>query len=63
MPHSAVTRIELNDNDTINIMISIDGFEKGTPIEISGQATQDNGAVAHILQHPGMPGDADQPQA
>ncbi|HEY0999746.1 MAG TPA: heme peroxidase family protein [Streptosporangiaceae bacterium] len=45
MPHSAVTRIELNDNDTINIMISIDGFEKGTPIELYGQAIQDNGAV------------------
>ena len=45
MPHSAVTRIELNDNDTINIMISIDGFDKGTPIELYGQVIQDNGAV------------------
>ena len=45
MPHSAVSRIELNQNNTINIMISIDGFDKGTPIELYGQVIQDNGAV------------------
>src|SRR5689334_12936733 len=45
MPHSAVTRIELNKDNTISILISIDGFEKGTPIELYGQVFQDNGAV------------------
>ena len=45
MPHSAVSRIELNQNNTINIIIDVDGFDKGTPIEISGQVIQDNGAV------------------
>ena len=45
MPHSAVSRIELNQNNTINIIIDIDGFDKGTPIELYGQVIQDNGAV------------------
>ena len=60
MPHSAVTRIELNDNDTINIMISIDGFEKGTPIELYGQVIQDNGAVGTFYSIQEFPVDPDQ---
>ena len=46
MPYSAVSRVELNDNDSINLEIDISGFDKETYIEISGQAIQDNGAIA-----------------
>src|SRR6516225_10071000 len=45
-PHSAVSRVELNHDDTINLVVNVYGFDAGTPIEISGQATQTNGAVA-----------------
>jgi hypothetical protein len=46
MPYSAVPRVELNKDGTINLAVNVDGFEAGTSIEISGQATQMNGAVA-----------------
>ena len=46
MSYSAVPRVELNKDGTINLAVNVDGFEPGTSIEISGQATQMNGAVA-----------------
>jgi len=45
MPLSAVTRAELNQDNTINLIVEVDYFEEGTPIELSGQVLQDNGAV------------------
>jgi hypothetical protein len=46
MPNSQVPRIELNQDDTISLEVHVYGFDVGTPIEISGQVTQENGAVA-----------------
>jgi hypothetical protein len=45
MPHSEVTKIELRDNK-ITLTIKVLGLEEGTIVEISGQATQANGAIA-----------------
>jgi hypothetical protein len=55
MPNSAVSRIELNDDDTINLVIDIYGFDAGSPVEISGTATQTNGAVASFSVVQPMP--------
>ena len=55
MPHSEVPGIELNQDDTINLYVNVDGFDVGTPIEISGQATQANGAVASFYDVQEMP--------
>lgn len=52
---SAVPRVELNQNGTINLLINVYGFDPGTPIEISGQATQANGAVATFYSVQEMP--------
>lgn len=51
-PNSAVPRIELNRNGTVNLVVNVYGFAPGTPIEISGQLTQENGTVAtfHIVK-------------
>jgi hypothetical protein len=46
MPYSAVPKITLNEDDTITLEVNVKGFNVGTPVEISGQATQTNGAVA-----------------
>jgi hypothetical protein len=45
MGYSQVPRIRLNKDGTISLEVNISGFEEGTPVEISGQATQENGAV------------------
>ncbi len=55
MSHSEVPGIELNQDDTISLYVNVDGFEVGTPIEISGQATQTNGAVASFYDVQEMP--------
>jgi hypothetical protein len=44
--NSEVPRIELNQDDTISIKVEVDGIKVGTPVEVSGHATQENGAVA-----------------
>ena len=46
MPHTEVPEIELRDDDSIAITVEVFGFEAGTPVEISGHATQPNGAIA-----------------
>ena len=43
---SAVAEVELRDDVRIVLTIAVDGFEVGTPIELSGTATQANGAIA-----------------
>ena len=55
MPNSAVSRIELNQDGTINLMVDVYGFDPGEPVEISGQATQENGAVATFYSVQKMP--------
>jgi hypothetical protein len=46
MPYSEVPRIELNQDGTVTFFVNIGGFRLGTPVEISGYASQTNGATA-----------------
>jgi hypothetical protein len=46
MPFSEVPRIELNQDGTVTLFVNVGGFRVGTPVEISGYATQANGAIA-----------------
>jgi hypothetical protein len=46
MPYSAVSRVELNDDSSITLAIDISGFDEEAYIEISGQAIQDDEAIA-----------------
>jgi hypothetical protein len=55
MVNSEVPRIELNPDDTISLEVQVYGFDVGTPVEISGQATQENGAVAAFYSVQEMP--------
>jgi len=57
MPYSAVARAELNQNDTINLIIKVEGFAPGEPIEISGQAIQGDGVIATFYNIQKMPAD------
>src|SRR6267378_2451748 len=57
--HSAVSRVELTENDSINLAIDVYGFDKGTQIELSGQVIQDNGAIATFYSVQEMPANAD----
>jgi hypothetical protein len=55
MGYGKVPKIILNKDHSITLYVSIFDFEEGTPVEISGQATQANGAVAtfySVLQMP-----------
>jgi heme peroxidase len=46
MGYSQVPRIELSQDGTVTLFVNVGGFRVGTPVEISGHATQTNGAVA-----------------
>jgi hypothetical protein len=46
MAYSEVPRIELNQDGTVTFFVNIGGFRVGTPVEISGYASQANGATA-----------------
>lgn len=46
MPLNKVNNIRLNADNTISLDVSVDGFDADSPIEISGDVTQANGAVA-----------------
>jgi hypothetical protein len=46
MPYSAVSKITLTQSGKITLSVTVPDWEEGLPIEISGQATQENGAVA-----------------
>ena len=52
MPFSEVPRIELSQDGTVTFYVNVGGFQVGTPVEISGYATQDNGAVATFHRRP-----------
>ena len=55
MPHTEVPEIELRDDDSIAITVEVFGFEAGTPVEISGDATQPNGAIATFYDIQNLP--------
>lgn len=55
MPDSQVPSIHLNQDGTIDIQVDVYDFDAGTPIEISGQATQDNGAIASFYSVQDVP--------
>lgn len=63
MPDSQVPTITLNQDGTINIQVDVYGFEAGTPIKISGQATQESGAVASFYSVQAVPPHADDENA
>ena len=52
---SAVPKVQLNKDGTISLEVSVYGFEEDTPIEIFGQATQENGAIAAFYSAQPMP--------
>jgi hypothetical protein len=61
MPFSEVPRIELNQDGTATFFVNIGGFRVGTPVEISGYASQANGATATFRWVQPMPeGDPEQ---
>jgi hypothetical protein len=55
MPYSAVSKITLDQSGKITLYVTVPGWEEGLPIEISGQATQENGAVATFYSVQEMP--------
>jgi hypothetical protein len=44
MGYGKVSKVQITDS-TITLSVDLDGFDPGTLVEISGNATQDNGAV------------------
>jgi len=59
MPNSQVPSIFLNQDGTISIQVDVYDFDAGTPVEITGQATQENGAVASFYSVQDVPAHAD----
>jgi hypothetical protein len=55
MSYSEVPRIALNEDGTVTIYVNVGGFKPNTPVEISGYATQTNGAVATFFAVQPMP--------
>lgn len=56
MPHSEVPNIHLGDGGkTVTLDVKVGGFDAKTPVEISGYATQDNGAIATFYTIVTMP--------
>jgi hypothetical protein len=45
-PHTQVPEIDLRDDGSISLTVEVFGFDVGTIVEISGHATQANGAIA-----------------
>jgi hypothetical protein len=55
VPLNKVNNIRLNQDNTISLDVSVDGFDVGSPIEISGDVTQTNGAVATFYNVQAVP--------
>lgn len=55
MPLSEVPEVELRDDDSISLAVEVAGFETGIPVEISGHATQANGAIATFFDIQNVP--------
>jgi len=45
----------LNQDNTISVEVNVSGFNPGDPVEISGQVTQANGAIASFYSVQPMP--------
>ncbi len=45
-PHTQVPEIDLRDDGSLSLSVEVFGFDVGTIVEISGHATQANGAIA-----------------
>src|SRR5215471_1123343 len=63
MSYSEVPRIQLNRDGTITLEVEVYGFETGRPVEIFGQASQTNGAVAPFYKVKAMPDHKDEESA
>ena len=59
MTNSQVPSIVLNQDGTISIQVDVYDFDTGTPVEISGEATQDSGAIASFYSVQAVPAHAD----
>jgi hypothetical protein len=46
MPHTQVSEIDLGTDGTVSLTVEVFGFRCGTIVEISGHASQANGAIA-----------------
>ena len=55
MGYGKVSKITLSKTDTIILDVEVDDFEEGTLVEISGNATQANGAVVTFYSVQPMP--------
>src|SRR5215470_8942162 len=53
--YSAVPSIQLNKDGSITLEVEVYGFEEGKAVEIFGQASQTNGAVAPFYKVVTMP--------
>jgi Animal haem peroxidase len=63
MSNSQVPRVVLNQDNTISVEVNVSGFNPGDPVEISGQATQANGAIASFYSVQPMPQPANENSA
>jgi hypothetical protein len=57
MVNSKVPKIELSEDGSINLTVDVRGFAAAAPVEISGHATQTNGAVATFYDVQNLPPD------
>jgi hypothetical protein len=55
MPHTQVNEIEFKDDSSLVFIIDVFGFEPGAKLEISGSATQANGAIATFYDIQDLP--------
>jgi hypothetical protein len=55
MPNSEVSEIELGDEGSLTCTVEVFGFEPGERVEISGSATQANGAIATFYDIQDLP--------
>jgi hypothetical protein len=55
MSHTQVPKIELKDGGSLRLTVEVFGFEDGTAVEISGNATQTNGAIATFYHIQNLP--------
>ncbi len=55
MSHTEVREIELRDDGSIALTIEVFGFEAGATVELSGTATQPNGAMATFYDIQNLP--------
>jgi hypothetical protein len=53
--NTEVPRVELNQDGTINLVVNVHGPDPGTPVELSGHVSQENGAIATFYLVQEMP--------